>query len=162
MGQPKVSVRCVPLGNKAQGLNIMDLPLISNFVQSSINAALSEYVAPKSISLDLQAMISGDDFKKDTEAKGVLVVRIKRAFDFKAGDPGMPLIGGGDSSDAYVSVGWAKFGKPLWSTRVIVKEMQPYWEEETYLLVGPQELNAEENLRLQLWDSDKVSSIYGS
>lgn len=146
----------MPLVKK--GLNIMDLPLISNFVQSSVNAALSEYVAPKSITLDLQAMLAGDDFKRDTAARGVLVVRIKRAYDFKAGDPGIPLIGNGDTSDAYVSVGWAKFGKPVWSTRVIVSDMEPYWEEECQVLVGSGELDADENLRVALMDSDKLSA----
>ena len=156
MGQPKVDMTCVPLVKR--GLNIMDLPLISNFVQSSIDAALSEYVAPKSIPLDLQAMLVGDDFKKDTAARGVLVCRIKRAFDFKAGDVGIPIVGKEKSSDAYVSVSWAKFGKPLWSTRIIIADMEPYWEETAYLLVTPEELDAEESLRVQLWDSDKFSA----
>lgn len=34
LGQPKVDMSCVPLSKK--GLNIMDLPLISNFVQSAV------------------------------------------------------------------------------------------------------------------------------
>jgi Ca2+-dependent lipid-binding protein len=34
LGQPKVDMSCVPLTKK--GLNIMDLPLISNFVQSAV------------------------------------------------------------------------------------------------------------------------------
>jgi len=100
---------------------------------------------------------SGDDFKKDTSARGVVVVKIIRAFDFKAADMSIPLIRKG-SSDPYVSVGWAKFGKPLFSTRVLVDEMHPWWQEEAVLLVGPQELDAEENLRIQLWDSDKSTA----
>lgn len=155
LGQPKVDMSCVPLSKK--GLNIMDLPLISNFVQSSIDAAMSEYVAPKSQTLDLKAMLAGDDFKKDTLARGVMVVRIKRAFDFKEGDIAIPLISSG-ASDPYVAVGWAKYGKSAWSTRVILNEMHPYFEETGYLLVTPEELNADECLRLQLWDSDRVTA----
>jgi Ca2+-dependent lipid-binding protein len=34
LGQPKVDLSCVPLSKR--GLNIMDLPLISNFVQSAV------------------------------------------------------------------------------------------------------------------------------
>lgn len=156
LGQPNIDMTCVPLIKS--GLNIMGLPLISNFVQSSIDAALSEYVAPKSISLDLQEMLAGSDFKKDTIARGILVVNVKRAYDFKASDVGVPLVGKEKSSDAYVSVGWAKFGKPLWSTRVITADMHPWWKETAYLLVGPEELDAEESLRVQLWDSDKYSA----
>lgn len=76
LGQPKVDVSCIPIVKR--GLNIMNLPLISNFVQSSIDAAMAEYVAPKSLTLDLKEMLAGDDFKKDTSSRGVLVVNIKR------------------------------------------------------------------------------------
>lgn len=40
LGQPKVDISCIPLFKRA--LNIMDLPLISNFVQSSVDAAMAE------------------------------------------------------------------------------------------------------------------------
>ncbi|KAJ9645160.1 hypothetical protein H2199_003164 [Coniosporium tulheliwenetii] len=155
LGQPKVDIACTPLVKK--GLDIMDLPILSNFVQSSVDAATAEYVAPKSLTLDLKDMLVGDDFKKDTHARGVLVVRIKRAFDFKQGDPSMIPFKDG-SADPYVSVGWAKFGKPVWSTRVIESEMEPHWEETAFIPVTPEELNVDENLRIQLWDSDRTSA----
>ena len=81
LGQPNVKLSCVPLIKK--GPNLMDVPLISSFVQSSIDAALAEYVAPKSLTLNLKDMMMGDDFKKDTVAQGIIVVRIHHAFDFK-------------------------------------------------------------------------------
>ena len=154
LGQPKANISCVPLVKK--GLNLMNLPLISSFVQSSIDAALAEYVAPKSLTLDLKDMLMGDDFKKDTATRGVLVVRIKKGQDFKEGDPGSIISKG--STDGYVTVGWAKFGKPVWSTRVIVDDMHPVWDETAFVLVGQQELNADERLRIQLWDSDRASA----
>jgi hypothetical protein len=135
----------------------MDVPLMSSFVQSSMDAALAEYVAPKSLTLDLKDMMMGDDFKKNTIAQGVLIVRIKYAFDFKEGDGGLgPLKKG--SADPYVTVGWAKFGKPVWSTRVLLQNMEPYWDETCFVNVTPQELNVDERLRLQLWDSDRTSA----
>ena len=155
LGQPKVDIGCIPIVK--HGLNIMDLPLISNFVQSSIDAAMAEYVAPKSLTLDLKDLLAGDDFKKDTDARGVLVVRIKHGYDFKMGDASIPLISDG-GADPYVSVGWAKFGKPLWSTRVMTKEMEPSWEETAYLPVTPMELNVDERIRVQLWDSDRFTA----
>ncbi|KAK0384147.1 hypothetical protein NLU13_8236 [Sarocladium strictum] len=155
LGQPKVDLSCVPLSKHA--LNIMDVPMISNFVQSSVDAAMAEYVAPKSLTLDLKDMLVGDDFKKDTNAKGILVVNIRRGYDFKVADTGIPLIKEG-SSDPYVSVGWAKFGKVLWSTRILTSEMEPAWDEVCYVLVTPQELNVDERLRLQLWDSDRLTA----
>ena len=155
MGQPKVDVGCVPLSR--HGLNIMDVPLISNFVQSAIDAAVAQYVAPKSLTLDLKDMLAGDDFKKDTVSRGVLVVHIKRGYDFKEGDAGIPLLRDA-SSDPYVSVGWAKFGKVLWSTRIMKSEMEPSWDETCFVLVTAEELNSAERLRLQLWDSDRFTA----
>lgn len=155
LGQPKVDLSCVPLAKK--GLNIMDLPIISSFVQSSVDTALAEYVAPKSLTLDLKDMLVGDDFKKDTRSCGVIMVRVKSAIGFKEGDAGITKLGRG-SSDPYVAVGWAKFGKPIWSTRVIFRDMKPVWEETALLLVGPEELNARERLQVQLWDFDRGSA----
>jgi len=155
LGQPKVDISCIPLARHM--LNIMDLPVISNFVQSSVDAAMSQYVAPKSLTLDLKDMLAGEDFKKDTSARGVLVIKIIRGYDFKVGDPGIPLIKDG-SADPYVSTGWAKFGKPMFSTRVLVKEMEPCWQETAYMLVTAEELNVDERLRVQLWDSDRLTA----
>jgi hypothetical protein len=100
---------------------------------------------------------TGDDFKKDTVAKGVVVIDIIHGFDFRTGDAAIPLISDA-SSDPYVSVAWAKFGKPMFSTRVLINEMEPYWRERCYLLVTPQELDVNERVRLQLWDSDRFTA----
>ncbi|KAK4161313.1 hypothetical protein QBC43DRAFT_323828 [Cladorrhinum sp. PSN259] len=151
LGQPKADISCVPLSK--HNLNLMNVPVISSFVQSAIDAALAEYVAPKSLTLDLKDMLVGDDFKRDTIARGVVVVHIKKARGFKQGDGGIGPMKG--SSDPYVCVSWGKFGKPVACTRILKHEEEPNWNEWAYILVSPDEINAEENLRLQLWDSDK-------
>lgn len=154
MGQPQADLSCIPLSRHA--LNLMDVPLISSFVQSSIDAALAEYVAPKSLTLNLKDMLVGDDFKKDTVTRGVVMIYIKSASGFKEGDGGIgPLRG---SSDSYVTVSWGKFGKPVASTRIIAEDQKPSWHEWAHILVTPEELNAGEKLRLQLWDSDKYTA----
>ncbi|KEF62764.1 uncharacterized protein A1O9_00737 [Exophiala aquamarina CBS 119918] len=154
MGQPQADLSCIPLSRHA--LNLMDVPLISSFVQSSIDAALAEYVAPKSLTLNLKDMLVGDDFKKDTITRGVVMIHIKSASGFKEGDGGIGPFRG--SSDSYMTVSWGKFGKPVASTRVIVDDQEPSWHEWAHILVTPEELNAGEKLRLQLWDSDKYSA----
>ena len=154
LGQPKVDLSCMPL---TKHLNLMDLPMISSFVQSSIDAAVAEYVAPKSLTLDLKEMMTGDDFKKNTNSRGVIIVRAKRAWDFKEGD-GSLIPGKQGSADTYISLSWAKLGKPLWTTRIIMDDMKPSWDETAFVLVSPEEQNAEERLRLQLWDSDRTSA----
>lgn len=127
--------------------------MISSFVQSAIDAALAEYVAPKSLTLNLKDMLVGEDFKKDTSSRGAVLVFIKRARGFKQGDAGIGKLQG--SSDAYCTVSWSKFGKTIASTRIIPESQEPDWHEYATILVTAEEVNAEERLRLQLWDSDK-------
>ncbi|KAL2075858.1 hypothetical protein VTL71DRAFT_801 [Oculimacula yallundae] len=154
LGQPRADLSCVPLSKHLP--NLMNVPLISSFVQSSIDAALAEYVAPRSLTLDLKDMLVGDDFKKDTVSRGVIFVLIKKARGFKEGDGGIgPLAG---SSDSYITCSWGKFGKTLSSTRIIKDDQEPNWHEWSYILVSPQEIDAEEKLRIQLWDSDRFTA----
>lgn len=127
--------------------------MISSFVQSAIDAAMAEYVAPKSLTLNLKDMLVGEDFKKDTTSRGVVLVFVKAAHGFKQGDGGIGPKEG--SSDAYCTVSWGKFGKTVASTRIITESQDPEWHEWATILVSAEELNAEEKLRLQIWDSDK-------
>ncbi|KAI1464516.1 uncharacterized protein F4812DRAFT_157586 [Daldinia caldariorum] len=154
LGQPKATISCVPLSKHS--FSLTDVPLISSFVNSAIDAALAEYVAPKSLTLNLKDMLVGEDFKKDTTSLGVVWIFIKQARGFKQGDGGIGPMQG--SSDSYVTVSWGKFGKPVASTRIITGENEPDWHEWASILVTPEEVNAEEKLRLQLWDSDKWSA----
>ena len=41
---------------------------------------------------------------------------------------------------------------------MLLNEMEPWWEETAYVLVTPEELNVDEKLRLQLWDSDRLTA----
>lgn len=152
MGVPQVEVACLPMSRDQKGVNVLDLPLISKFVDSSIKTVASEYVAPKSMTLDLRKMLEADDVKKETEALGVVMVRVKQADGLSRQDRS----GGG--ADAYVTLGWSKFGKPMYSTRVIVGDLNPRWEEVGFLLVKPEHVKAEENLSVELWDSDRFTS----
>jgi Ca2+-dependent lipid-binding protein len=154
LGQPKASISCMPLSKHS--FSLTDVPLISSFVNSAIDAALAEYVAPKSLTLNLKDMLVGEDFKKDTISLGVVWIFIKRASGFKQGDGGIGPKKG--SSDTYVTVSWGKFGKPVASTRIAMDENEPSWHEYASILVSPEEVNAGEKLRLQLWDSDKWSA----
>ena len=149
MGLPNVKVSAVPMTQK--GINVLNLPLISNFVDNSIKAAANEYVAPRSMSMDLSKILQGDDIKKDTNAMGVLYIKINRAHGLSKQDRR-------GSSDAYITIAFAKYGKPLYSTRVIVNDLNPIWEESTAILVLPEDVKAQESLSIQLWDSDRLTA----
>ncbi|PSN68985.1 hypothetical protein BS50DRAFT_675241 [Corynespora cassiicola Philippines] len=150
MGTPQVQAGCIPMIEK--GVNILNLPLISNFVNYAIKAAASMYVAPKSMSIDMRAILQGDSVQKDTEALGVLWIRIHRAVGLSKQDRRGSAYGG---SDPYITLAFSKYGKPMYCTRVITDDLYPIWEETAALLVTPELIKADENLSVELWDSDR-------
>lgn len=145
MGVPKVEISAIPMIKALP--NVLDLPLISGFVQSSIAAAANMYVAPKSMTLNMAQMLSGDGIKKDTDAVGVLVVDIEYGESLSAQDAN-------GKSDPYVVLSFAKFGRPLYSSRIIFEDLNPVWMETAFLLVSKDDIRANESLSIQLWDSD--------
>ncbi|GAB7362495.1 hypothetical protein MBLNU230_g2816t1 [Neophaeotheca triangularis] len=150
MGTPHVSAGCIPMVEK--GVNILNLPLISQFVNYAIGAAASMYVAPKSMSLDMRAMLQGDDITKDVQAMGVMWIRIHKAVGLSKQDSSGSKWGG---SDPYINLSFSKYGKPMYCTRVICDDLNPIWEETAALLVTPELIKAGENLSVELWDSDR-------
>ncbi|KAK1761112.1 putative meiotically up-regulated protein [Echria macrotheca] len=153
MGLPKVEASCVPLIEK--GANILNLPVISNFVNWAIATAANMYVAPKSMTLDIGKMLQGDSIKKETLALGVLFIRIDRAVGLSKQDR-RGSEGGG--SDPYICVSFSKFGKPQYCTRVIQDDLNPVFSESCALLVTADVIKADEQLSLELWDSDRSSA----
>src|SRR6201996_5594169 len=153
MGVPHVSAGCIPMLEK--GVNILNLPLISQFVNYAIGAAASMYVAPKSMSIDMRAILQGDDIQKDVHALGVIWIRIHRAVGLSKQDKRGSKHGG---RDPYLTPSFSKYGKPMYCTRVITDDLTPIWEECTALLVTPELIKADENLSVELWDSDRHSA----
>ena len=153
MGVPKVQAGCTPMIER--GVNILNLPVISNFVNWAIKTAASMYVAPKSMTLDLGQMLSGDDIEKETNALGVMFIRIHKATGLSKQDRRGSQGGG---SDPYITVGFSKFGKPMYCTRVIQDDLNPIFEESCGLLITPDLLKVDEQLSMELWDSDRSSA----
>lgn len=153
MGVPHVQAGCVPM--LEHGVNLLNLPLISQFVNYAIGAAASMYVAPKSMSIDMRAMLQGDDITKDVQAMGVMWIRIHKAVGLSKQDKRGSKWGG---SDPYITLTFSKYGKPMYCTRVITDDLNPVWEETTALLVTPELIKADENLSVELWDSDRHSA----
>ncbi|OQE43624.1 hypothetical protein PENCOP_c003G03882 [Penicillium coprophilum] len=150
VGIPHVRAGCMPMFRT--GVNILNLPLISNFVNSAISTACGMFAAPKSMTMDLGMMLTGDDIHKDTLALGVMWIRIHRAVGLSKQDA-RGSEGGG--SDPYINLSFSKYGKPMYCTRVITDDLNPIWEETAALLVTPELIKADENLSIELWDSDR-------
>lgn len=117
LGQPKVTIAATPLSKGF--VNIMDVPGLSSFIQKSIDAGVAEYVAPRSLQLDLKTLLIGKA-KLDTDAVGAIIVRVVSAKGFADGDGGKFWASrDAQRGDAYVAIQWAKWGKPLWASRLV-------------------------------------------
>lgn len=104
------------------------------------------------MSIDMRAILQGDSIQKDTEALGVMWIRIHRAVGLSKQDRRGSKHGG---SDPYITLAFSKYGKPMYCTRVITDDLNPIWEETAALLVTPELIKANENLSVELWDSDR-------
>jgi hypothetical protein len=149
MGLPKIDASAVPLTSK--GINVLNLPLISGFVNSSIAAALDVYVAPKSLIMDMSKMLQGDAVKKETDAMGLIYIKLKRAEGIAVQDKS-------GKSDPFITLAFSQFGKPVYCTRIIEQDLNPIWNEQTCLLIYQDQLTAGERLSVELWDSDMVTA----
>lgn len=59
LGLPRVQVEVVPLH-----INLSSIPFLAGFVQNSIDAAMAEYCAPSSLTLDVGEILMGDNIKR--------------------------------------------------------------------------------------------------
>jgi hypothetical protein len=145
MGVPRVEVSVQPMAKAIP--NLLDMPLISGFVQSAIAAAANEYVAPKSMTMNLEEMLSGGA-ANDTNTIGVLWVKLGHGEGLSAQDSN-------GKSDPYVNIAFSKFGRPLYSSRIIFEDLNPNFNEYVPLLVSKDDVRGGEELSIQLWDSDE-------
>jgi len=129
--------------------NVLDLPMISRFVKMGIAAGTAEFVAPKSMTLNLQEMMNGAAIG-DTRAQGVLFIVIHHG-------EGLSIQDRGGSSDPYIVVCY-KDRRPAYSTRIILEDLNPVYEETTALLVTQEEIKGNDEVLITLWDSDQRSA----
>ncbi|POS84788.1 hypothetical protein EPUL_003642, partial [Erysiphe pulchra] len=147
---PQVQVSCTPMIQA--GINILNLPIISRFINESIVTVISEYIAPKSGTLDLGRILQGDDIQKEVKTMGMLWIKIHKVIGLGKQDRRGSDRGG---SDSYITVGFSKYGKPMYSTRVIQDDLNPIWEESCALLINPALIKVDEQLSIELWDYDR-------
>lgn len=148
--KPKVNA-CVSLG-APWALNLLNLPVIDSVLESQINNAASQLVQPKSMSLDMTVYVGGSDQKLDTDAIGVLFVKIHRARSLARQDSRGP------GADPYLTIAFSKYEKPMYATRIIKGDRNPVWEETAIIMIRAEHVKRNENVLLRLWDSDTTGS----
>ncbi|OXC65474.1 hypothetical protein AYX13_05483 [Cryptococcus neoformans] len=147
-GVPAVEVSAIPMSRHLP--NVLDLPFVSSFVKMGIAAGTAEMSVPKSMTINLQEMLSGAAVG-DTRAIGVFLITVHHCTGLSSQD-------NNGLSDPYVVLAYAKFGKPLYSTRIILEDLNPVYEETCVLLLTMDEVKSKEDLAAMLWDSDKLSA----
>lgn len=147
-GVPAVEVSAIPMSKHLP--NVLDLPFVSSFVKMGIAAGTAELAVPKSMTINMQEMLSGASVG-DTRAIGVFIITIHHCEGLSAQDKN-------GLSDPYVVLAYAKFGKPLYSTRIILGDLNPVYEETCAILVSMDEVKSQEDLSAMLWDSDKMTA----
>lgn len=145
LGTPRVSFSVRPFSSWLP--NLVDLPFVHRFVQTALAAACQPYIVPRFITLNLADMLAGEGVRKETDAVGIVAVQIVAAEGLSSQDAN-------GYSDPYIIVSLAKFGRPLYSTRIIFKDLNPVWNETAFVLITKDDIMAEEKISLQLWDSD--------
>lgn len=65
---------------------------------------------------------------------------------------------GGEDRGAADESSALQFGKPVYSTRIIIEDLNPVWEETAVMLLSEDEIKSQESVSCTLWDSDKRSA----
>ncbi|OCF61231.1 hypothetical protein L486_00877 [Kwoniella mangroviensis CBS 10435] len=146
---PEYDVSAQPL--KKGAFNAMELPGMKQYVKQSITEVASAFVSPQSYTLDLDRLLLGQESALRTTNIGVLRILIHSAED-------LPKVDTMGSCDPYVSIGMSKYHKPVFSTRTIRDSRDPKWEEEAFVLVSSDAIEAGERLRIKACDSDRFSA----
>ncbi|KAF3929980.1 Tricalbin-1 [Arthrobotrys entomopaga] len=129
--------------------NLLSLPLLDNFISSQIAANTKELCRPKSMSIDMTPILGGNDAITETDAVGLLYLKLRRAENLRRQDRTGP------GADPYITVSFSKYEKPMYATKMIIGDLNPVWEETTCILINAEHVKRQESLLVKLWDSDR-------
>ncbi|KAL0074495.1 hypothetical protein F4703DRAFT_1946910 [Phycomyces blakesleeanus] len=150
---PIIETGVMPL---TKHFNIMHLPMVKALVNQGISLGFAEFVDPKSMTLDIQALMGADAV--DVRAIGVVKVEIREASRL-----GSQTIQ--DMEDSYATLSLSNQPKKtLSSTRVLTNDKDPRWNETLYVLVNEDDILADTKVDIKVWDADKVKydDLWGS
>lgn len=149
VGMPKLEMSAKPLGRRMV-IDAMHLPLISSYVLHSVEAVVKDFILPKSYTLNVASLLDVQDGPRNVYSLGAIVLVIHQGIDLPAAD-----VNG--LCDPFISVSFARTGKPIFTTRVLLRNRNPIWHEMAILLVSPDEVRNKEHLRMTAFDADRFS-----
>lgn len=146
---PQVEITAKPM----HGFNVMSLPVISHFIRASVDVLLGQFCLPSSYTLDLSRILLGNDALMRPRHVGVIAIALHSASNLKVSD----ILN--HTSDPYVSISFMKSAsKPLFSTLIHFRTLDPIFEEMAFVLITPDQLLEKEKLCLTVCHSDRISS----
>lgn len=142
LDMPEFDISARPLKSLGfASINAFDIPLLRSYrgslrrtfescradlvVAKSIAEVAGGFIRPKTYTLDVDRLLLGREAAMRTKAIGVLFIQIHKCNNL----PRMDTVG---TADPYVAVSYSKFKKPAFSTRTIVKDLNPIWEEPCF------------------------------
>ncbi|KAI8976219.1 hypothetical protein BDB01DRAFT_359888 [Pilobolus umbonatus] len=150
---PQIETGVMPL---TKHLNIMNLPTIKTLVNEGIKLGFADFVDPKSMTVDLKALLGA--MAQDVEAIGLVKVEVREANRTSS----KKLT---DMEDSYATLSLSSAPKKtLSSTRVLTNDKNPRWNENLYVLIGKDDIVSETTVDVKVWDADKVKfdDMWGS
>ncbi|KAK6341515.1 hypothetical protein TWF696_008587 [Orbilia brochopaga] len=148
LNEPPKVVASVAIGHGG-AFNLLSLPLLDSFIISQIAANTKELCRPKSMSIDMTPILGGNDAITETDAVGLLYLKLRRAENLRRQDRT------GAGADPYITVSFSKYEKPMYATKMIIGDLNPVWEETTCILINAEHVKRQESLLVKLWDSDR-------
>ncbi|EGX52472.1 hypothetical protein AOL_s00043g261 [Orbilia oligospora ATCC 24927] len=148
LNEPPKVVASVAIGHGGV-FNLLSLPLLDSFISSQIVANTKELCRPKSMSIDMTPILGGNDAITETEAVGLLYLKLCRAENLRRQDRTGP------GADPYITISFSKYEKPMYATKMIIGDLNPVWEETTCILINAEHVKRQESLLVKLWDSDR-------
>ncbi|KAK6501325.1 hypothetical protein TWF481_009167 [Arthrobotrys musiformis] len=148
LNEPPKIVASVAIGHGG-AFNLLSLPLLDSFISSQIAANTQELCRPKSMNIDMTPILGGNDAITETEAVGLLYLKLCRAENLRRQDRTGP------GADPYITISFSKYEKPMYATKMIIGDLNPVWEETTCILINAEHVKRQENLLVKLWDSDR-------
>ncbi|GAA5880035.1 hypothetical protein JCM3774_004543 [Rhodotorula dairenensis] len=158
-GCPQVEINAYPLRGP---IDVMSIPLLNNYAQSTIEAVLNKFVLPRHYALDLRKFMLGGDVPLKTRTIGLVVLVVHKARHLPAADSRFAAVRNrGGKSDPYVEVAWSAIGSSLYRTKVrrgTPEDAEAVWEEMCFIRCPREPIEDNAQLRLSVWDNDRVKS----
>ena len=150
VGKPRFELSAHPLGHH-QVVDVMNLPLISHYVLSSVENVMQDFIAPKSYTVDVQGLVGDGIGPHNSSAVGLLVVVFHRAVGLASADAT-------GKSDPFVTLSYPMAKKPMYITRVIRHTINPVWQEVAVIPVSADNIATYLRLRFSVFDADRFSA----